>query len=267
MAKNSLKTRKSSITKKPGFRLGMIFSGAMTILALIFLFFYYSYKSMFANNDHFLLKRIIVRSGGWWEGKKDFVAGKLNLVPDKTHIFLLDLKKLRTTLEKEPTVEKVKVSRILPDTLKFSIIERVPKATLYNSKSPLLTDGVGMVMDRNSCIRVGSLPVITGFKCKKKKPEPGMQLYQLLPPLKLIDLFKKQLPSLNIYFINVKNPEYYQAWVYDRRTRRKYLFYISRKQIPERLAKLKNAMESIRMQRPSIKEIDLRYDGQIITRH
>ena len=106
--------RKTNITKKPGFRLGMIASGIMIILALIVLSIWFTSKSLFDRNDHFILKRVVVRSGGWWKSKSNEVSSVLKIKPGETNLFALDLAEMRKLLEAEPSISKVSISRILP---------------------------------------------------------------------------------------------------------------------------------------------------------
>ena len=116
--------RKTNITKKPGFRLGMIASGIMIILALIVLSLWFTSKSLFDRNDHFILRNVIVRSGGWWKSRSGEVSSVLKIKPGETNLFSLDLANMRKVLEAEPSISKVSISRFLPDTLAVDIERR-----------------------------------------------------------------------------------------------------------------------------------------------
>ena len=179
--------RKTNIIKKPGFRLGMIASGIMIILAIIVLSIWFTSQSLFDRNDHFILNRVIVRSGGWWKSRSKEVSSVLNIKPGETNLFSIDLAKKRKELEAEPSISKVSISRILPDTLSVDITERIPSAFLHFRDNKRIVDADGMVMSTESCINVDkNLPVITGFRSKEEELLPGNKLQQVTPALNLL---------------------------------------------------------------------------------
>jgi len=264
MAKSN---RKKNITKKPGFRLGMIASGIMIIFALIFLFLWFSYRSLFNNNAHFVLKRVIVRSGGWWKLRSKEVETILDLTPGKTNIFDINLAEKRAQLETEPSIEKTSISRVLPDTLSIDIIERIPTAFLYKSEYPKVVDEHGIVMLTKSCVDVDhNLPVITGFRAAKDDTLPGKELHQILPAIKFLNLASKHIPEMHISRISMSDPKFFNSAVSIPGLRKKYTLYIARKGLSQKIDVLKVLLDEVARNRPDAKIIDMRYEGQAVVK-
>lgn len=275
MAKEKTKTasRKRNITKKPGFRLGMFASLFMTLLALIFLVLWFSYRSLFNQNAHFIIKRVFVRSGGWWDGKSEKVEELLSISPGSTNIFAVDLAEKRKELAKEPSIESVSISRVLPDTLLFEINERIPIAFLFKRQATNPNDQVkvldehGMVMLEDSCINVDKeLPVITGIRATRAEVEPGQKLKQVLPAIRLIDLAFKYLPNMKILRISLSDPQYFNTSVYIPEYRKRYVLYLNRKKAEDNLHALTLLLKEIQKTRPDATIIDMRYEGQAVVK-
>ena len=268
MAKSTAgRNRKKSITGKPGFRLGVILSALMMILALAVLFLWYTYRSLFNNNDHFILKRVVVRSGGWWNGRSEEVESILGLKEGESNAFAIDLKKVKEKLEKQPSIQKVSVERILPDTLKITIMERSPVAFLYRRGGKKVVDENGTVMLTKTCISVDrGMPVLTGFKSQKNDLSPGNQLPQVIPALHFIDEVHKTLPEMMILRISMNNPDYYNNDVYLPRYRKRYTLYIAKKGINAKLFALKILLKDIIRTKPKATVIDMRYQGQTVVK-
>lgn len=81
---------------------------------------------------------------------------------DGINLFSMNLNEVRGRLEEVSLVHHALVQRVLPDTLKIRITERVAVARLGsdNSRYPLAIDRFGVVLGRKS--RAPSLPMITG---------------------------------------------------------------------------------------------------------
>ena len=275
MAKTKTKTvtRKKNITKKPGFRLGMIGSAFMIVLAFIFLFLWFSYRSLFNQNAHFIIKRVIVRSGGWWNKKSKKVENLLAIKPGLTNIFAVDLALKRKQLAEEPSIESVAIARVLPDTLLFDINERIPIAFLHRRESsrpayPVkVIDEHGMVMLEGSCINVDKqLPVITGIRAARAESEPGKELKQVLPAIQLIELASKIIPNMMIFRISLSDPKYFNTSVYIPAYKKRYILYLSRKDLENKLYALKALLKEIQKTRPDATVIDMRFEGSAVVK-
>lgn len=259
--------RKTNIIKKPGFRLGIIASGIMIVLAMVVLSIWLTSKSLFDINDHFILRRVVVRSGGWWKTKSKEISEIMKVKKGKTNLFAIDLPEKRKILETEPSIEKATISRILPDTLSIDIMERIPKAFLHYRSNRLLVDESGMVMSSESCISVDKyLPVITGFRSKKEELLPGKKLHQVKKGLKLLELAKKELPDVMFLRINLSNPKYYNCEIYLPKIKKKYTLYISYKDLGYKIEKLHKLLNKTPRTEPNATIIDMRYEGQAVVK-
>ena len=237
------------------------------------MFLWFSYRSLFNQNAHFTLKHIFVRSGGWWDGKSEKVEELLSIHPGSTNIFSVDLAEERKQLAKEPSIESVSIERILPDTLVFKINERIPIAFLYHRKPTGPNDHIkvldenGMVMLEDYCINVDKdLPVITGVRATRSEVEPGHELKQVLPAIRLIDLAYKYLPEMKILRISLSDPQYFNTSVYLPDAGKVYTLYLNRKRVEENLNVLTTLFGEVQRSNPNAKMIDMRYKGQAVVK-
>ena len=100
------------------FRIGLVLFLFLTAIAVAVVLVLYGAQLLSSKNRHFLLRDVKVESSGWWNKKNRKVMNDLNLEIGKTNLFDLDLKKLRQTLlNMEPSIAKVSLKKVLPDTL------------------------------------------------------------------------------------------------------------------------------------------------------
>lgn len=80
------------------------------------------------------------------------------------NILRIDLKQLRSRLEKEPWIRRVEVRRILPSTLKIKVQERVPAIIAELGGNLELLDNEGFLLDHySSTYGKMDAPVFTGL--------------------------------------------------------------------------------------------------------
>jgi cell division protein FtsQ len=81
------------------------------------------------------------------------------------NILQVDLSELRARLEREPWVLRVEIRRILPETLKIHVVERIPSVIAEIGGELQLLDNEGVLLDRYGP-NYGKLdvPVISGLK-------------------------------------------------------------------------------------------------------
>ena len=129
------------------------------------------------------------------------------------------------------SIENVDVLRTVPDSLKFDIVERIPRALLYNKNSNLIVDRNGILLNREYCININkNLPVITGFilkepdftakSYKNNKIPFGKQLPQVMPALVLISLINTEYPDFKIKLINLYTPNSLTIYLADPKKRK-----------------------------------------------
>ena len=221
MIKKPVKLRKKEkLLRSTYLRICIVISFLIIVSALIIFVFISSYNMLFDNNPRFVLKDINIESPGYWNNKKDKMEKILGLKRGKTNLFQINLLDLRNKLknQREYSIENIEIEKVLPDTINFKIIERIPRAKLYNKNSNLIVDGNGILINKQYCININNdLPVITGFSLKKsgisnknsknKQIPFGEKLPQIIPALMLISLVNLDFPNLNIKLINLYNPK------------------------------------------------------------
>ncbi len=227
--------------------------------------FWMASQFLFSSNQHLNLKYVSVESSGWWDGKSAEVSKQLGISPG-INLFKFNLPVLCRRLEEHPSIKKAYVARVLPDTLAVKIIERIPRAYLFDNRSKLLVDDSGMVMDRNSCVHLGDdLPTILGLE-RTPDLKPGKELKSVLPALAMIMLCKTELTELTPATINIMLPGKLNAIVYYKNIRRPYKISMPDKNIKSLLNTLCNCIEQARRMNDPRTSINLNYKGQAVLR-
>ena len=173
---------------------------AASVFAVIAVF-----RALFTENQRFNLHKVLVTGTGYWKNHPEQLARKIEL-KEGTNLFKLDLKTVRRETEKVPGIDSCSVMRILPDTLLFQVIERVPRAVLGNSNSPWLVDSKTIVMPRAQVMsKVRRLPTISGISLAGAKD--GEPFSTVKPAVDLIMTATRDFPDFNIIEISLKNPD------------------------------------------------------------
>ena len=209
--------KREKILRNPYIRISIVVTTlAIIVFGIVFLSII-AYRTLFKENPHFALQRIVVKSSGYWNDRNDEIMRILDLHRGVNNLFDLDAGSLKEELirQKEYSIENVEVYKRLPDTLQFNITERIPRALLYNRKSDLIIDGEAVLINKDFCVDIDSeLPIITGFRIKeikasqslgKEKIQYGNVLFQLKPALALIKLININYPQFAIKLINLYN--------------------------------------------------------------
>lgn len=247
-------------------RRGKIILGAAILVlgsAAIVFFSWFSYYELFPGNIRFTLRHVEVNSRGWWKGKTAYVAAIADLKKGATGLFQLDLAEIRSRLLREPSIEDVIVARKLPDTLTFTITERIPRALLGNPKSPFVLDSNAVVIHRDKCVKIdGNLPVIQYFR--DPIPAFGNRFERLKPSVDLIMLTITDFPEIRIGSINAANTDYLLFSMYYQNDFTKlYRVYLPVKEMKAGLTHLKAAMPNVLNPSETRRTIDLRYEGRV----
>ena len=271
-----------------------------TLLALAAAFvslFIFGKKALFEGNKHFILRTVTVKSEGWWNDKTDALLEIINSKPlarlesagappmelkiGETNLFSLELKPLRDSLKvKAPSIEIVEIRRILPDMLRFDIVERIPRAILFDEKSGMVVDAEGYVMPKRLCVNLDkALPVIWGFD--KTTPLPpkihmGRQLEQVRPALDLISVLDAFYYKLAVRRIVMNFPGELRMVLADPERKRFITVILSdeHKESPKRIAYFKDSLSRLDLVMKDLKErhldnwsiINLVYEGQVVVK-
>ena len=242
--------------------------GVVVVLAVAsVLLFWLATRGLFSKNPRFTLRNVEVNSPGWWQGKERNICEVLRIRPGESNLFGLKLSNLKKTLESEPSIEKVSVTRILPDTLVFDITERIPRAFLYSPKSVWVVDGTGVIMQRDTCVNLdGGLPVILGFQ-SPETPRAGLQLKEVQPALDLINMTLTDYRSIRIAAINLtRYNETVFVMYYKGNFDESYRVFMPRKNLKLMFRALISTIEEIKAKHDSRREIVLSYEGRVVLR-
>ena len=259
-------SKKYSFFKRPIVKLLGIAISVTLIIAMIIATIFYTTRSLFSSNKHFTMRRIIVKSGGWWKNKNRDVCNALNLEIGESNLFAIDYKKGKKILELEPSIAKVSIYKILPDTLAVEITERVPRAYLHWSGNKYVIDDNAVIMATDSCVNIPkNLPIITGFRADVDEIKAGNKLLMTYPALKLLKQSKKQCPRVIFKRISLNNVKEFNTTIYDFNTQNYYKLLLPRKYINLKLDELNLTLKKLPfISSKKIKSIDLRFEGQAV---
>lgn len=155
-----------------------------------------------SRNPRFRLRRIEVKSTGYWHGREreQELARLAGVDTDGCNLFELDPRAIRERLQKIQSIESCEVRIVLPDTLVLDVIERVPRAVLDSEKGLVAVDEYGKFFSRRRTTAARSrLPVILGCV--------GANREQVLPALNLLMTTIKDYPDIRVERISVAKPE------------------------------------------------------------
>lgn len=139
-------------------------------------------------NPRFKLLRVETRGSGYWQGKGIELLAHGDIQLGK-NIFTINPGKVKNSiLARIGSIAEIDVQLVLPDTIVFKTIERIPRA--------LLTDGIGeplLVIDEN------------GFIFPRHESTASNQR---LPVIKAFDLKNRELLKEAVSLIVIANREY-----------------------------------------------------------
>jgi hypothetical protein len=286
--------RKEKLLRNPYIRILIVITSVLLVMSVIVFIILLGYKFLFCENPRFVLKHVYVSSSGYWDKRSNEIIKILKLETGKTNIFKITPKVLRQTLKENKiySIENIEISRELPDTLRFDIIESISRALLYNKRANLIVDKYGILLNKKYCINIDkNLPVITGFilkrsdfiskSNKKKKILFGKKIPQIMPAIALISLMNTDYPEFNIKLINLYDPNSLTIYLPDpkkRKTIKVILPFKHSNTIPSstsqltqssdklkgKLEELKKLYEYLKPRRKEFNEINLMFDGQVI---
>lgn len=217
------------------------------------------FRVLFTGNAHLVLRRVELE--GVASDRAAAMTKYLNLNLDKDNLFDLDLAALKREVEKISYIKSAGVYRVLPDTVRITVTQRVPITYLFEHGSKWVMDEDAIVLDRNYCMNLEyPLPVIQGFPCKTIRA--GQKLSGMEPAVELIQLAKYEFRNFKISLILLKDPEKMSFLMIERN--RPYKVLIPKKNLRDALEKLNYALRQKQGKRQPT--IDLTYENQVIFR-
>ncbi|MBN1865270.1 MAG: FtsQ-type POTRA domain-containing protein [Victivallales bacterium] len=259
--------KKNSISNRAALRVILALLLLLSLLVLVFYAIRMGHRRLFSANRHFTLRRVVVKSGGWWKSREGEVCLILGLARGESNLFGIDLSAARLKIEGEPAIASASVYKIIPDTLVVEITERVPKAYVFFYGNKLVVDEDSVVMHTDSCVNFSrDLPVITGFKVGGSGLLPGNVLPQTVPALDFLDAAGAEAPRVIVRRVSLSNEKEFNVNISDTIGGRNYDLLLPRKGMREKLAVLEKVLEEIELIEGDVKTIDMRYKDQAVLR-
>lgn len=252
----------SSKGKRHPLKTFLIFAAVVFLLLLFAGIAYCIFRipsMLLKENPRFALRTMEV-SSGYWQNNKDRLAERLELERG-VNLFALDIRALRERLENIPNVEYAEVQTILPDTLVFKIIERIPRAVLFTRNSDLAVDEKGFKMKRSeSALGNQVLPVITGLRSNEAFDR------QIAPAMKLIMTALRDYQDISIAWISVQHESYLDVRLFYRRNPQVFQVLFPLRDYGFMLSVLQSAILEAGRRGELRTYFDLRTRGRVITR-
>ena len=248
-----------------------IWSAVIAILLFLtgtaFLIGVLSYE-MFTANPRFVIRHVRVSSQdhGFWKGRKDLICDILQIREGSTNLFNLKPGRLRQRLlEREPSIQSVRIIRELPDTLYVNLVERTPVALVNSLNSRLVVDSNTILMEKDRCMDIAStLPIILGLPNVSSYP-PGSAIGKFEAAVNLIRLNKTSYyPDLRIGAINVSEKGQLICAVYYKEEKNIFRVVMPDRQLSKNLQVLVSVLEEIQKTGNPRRNINLLFRNQVI---
>ena len=222
---------------------------------------------MFTANPRFVLRHVRVSSQdhGFWKGRKDLICDILQIREGSTNIFNVDPGKSRQRLlEREPSIQSVRIIRELPDTLYVYLVERTPVALVNSFRSRLVVDSKTILMQKDRCMDISStLPVIFGIPDVAGYP-PGSAIHRYRAAVNLIGLTKTSYPDLRIGLVSVKEKGQLICSIYYKDDPFFYRVILPDRELSRHLQVLATTLEEMRKNNTPRRNINLLFRNQVI---
>lgn len=220
-------------------------------------------KALFTENPRFNLQKVLITGTGYWKNHPEKLAGKIKLEKG-TNLFKLDLKTVRRKTETIPGIDSCSVMRILPDTLLFQVVERVPRAVLGSSNSPWLVDSKAIVMPRTQVMsKIRRLPTISGISLAGAKN--GKPFNAVKTAVDLIMTATRDFPDFTIIQISLKNPDKMFVYLkYRRYPMYRVMFPVKHRGLKFELQVLQSAIINALKNGDRRTYYDMSYEGKVV---
>ena len=236
----------------------------LTLGGLTFLFCHMR-RVLFDANRRFELKTLELLDGTYWKGpeKEKELCRRIGIAPG-INLFALDYLQLRKKIEEIPGIEKSEVVRILPDTLRIKVVERIPRAILFSPAGKYVLDENAVVIPRGECATQTDLPVITAIPGRKLFRQ-GEELPSLRPALDLIMMTVRNFSDINIVCVMPSDNEKLDFYM---RYREGKLYRVTiplrNRGLPYLLSALQTAIIHAHLKRLNVSGFNLLFDGRVV---
>jgi cell division protein FtsQ len=145
------------------------------------------------NSPLFIVRNIIIKGNESITEKN--IISKINIKPE-THIFDIDINKLKNRIKSNPFVKKVSTKRVFPSTIEIKIEEKNPVAFVISENSYTLVENIELLSIPEQR-RVYDIPAITGIKDIEKRLKNNKSIEELKISYEMLTLMKKN--KINLY--------------------------------------------------------------------
>ncbi|MGE4565268.1 MAG: cell division protein FtsQ/DivIB [Victivallaceae bacterium] len=260
--KTSRKQSKSSL----GRNMLLLLFVLLFIITLVVTGFIFLSRTLFTENDRFILRNFELtgRAPGYWSGRSAELARRLELKVGSDNIFQLKLADLRRKLLAIPSIESCTVRRVMPDTIKVELIERIPRASINNPRSEWVIDSEGIIMSRFESMQIPTqLPVFSGFAANEQ-PEVGKVFAPALPAVKLLMNTIRNYPDISIIYVNSNKAGKLEFSMRFQNQRIYRATFPAKSDAGYLLRMLQSAIISARIAGDTRTNFDLSFDGNVI---
>lgn len=196
----------------------MIAIGVVLLISLIVFIVIKLPKVLYTENERFAFRKLEIDTTGYWKGKEELLLKRVDL-PKGKNIFTIDLAKIRKQLENISSIESAQVRVVFPDTLKFRITERVPRARLIiGRKTAYLDKDAKMMNPEEVNISHQRLPQVIHMR----NPE------QLKSAMQLIMDALNDYPDIVIQRISLAKPDEMRVDLFYRRAKQCTVYFPAR---------------------------------------
>ncbi len=239
----------------------LLFVVTLVVTGLIFLS-----RTLFTENDRFILRNFELtgKSPGYWSGRGAELARKLEIKVGSDNIFKLKLADIRQKLLGIPSIESCTVRRVMPDTIKVEIVERIPRASINNPRSEWVIDSEGIIMSRFESMQIQTqLPVFSGFPAGEQ-PQVGKIYPPALPAVKLLMNTIRNYPDISIIYVNNSKAGKLEFSMRFQNQRIYRATFPAKSDAGYLLRMLQSAIISARIAGDNRTNFDLSFDGNVI---
>lgn len=240
--------------------------GVFVVLGLLAVGVYFSGNWLFFRNDHFVLRTIDLREKGpgYWGKRHAAIAARAGIVPGRDNLWKVDPAQVRARLLAIPAIATCEVRRVLPDTLKITITERIPRAAIENPASSRVLADDCMVLNRYEAYQMpGTLPVITGFRLNRA-PAPGTGCPAAAEALRLLEECLRSFPDISLVCISIATPDKLDCTLRYRNRRNYRAILPVNARYDYLLSALQSAIIDVLKNNDSRTTFDLSYRGQVV---
>lgn len=177
------------------------------------------------------------------------------------NVFFIPLEERKRKLEEIPWVESASVMRFLPNHLRVDIRERVPVANVQIGNHGELIDANGVIMEvpKGTSESTWSFPVITGMSDSEPLSTRAARMKKYMQLMQELDS-EDGRNSEDLNEVDVSDPEDVKVTVIDSGI----LIHLGNGNFLDSYKIFKTHVQEWRQQYQNLKEVDLRFSGQVI---